>query len=205
MAPPSSTSLPGTAQLPPAPSGVANLAGADGSCESNPDAGMPDRQGGNDSVPSADPVPHSRSPPHRNPVDSDADEPMEEEAKDTVDAGRSLDITARIVSRFRAATHRHPLSLPPQRRTTMVPEVVPASFQQSAVYHPSDHTFFLGIPAWLQHLADAKYTRDGYGGLEVVQCVDSLTAVDLQDLAALVYQGGDVDALTFASSLRSPS
>ncbi|OWY97433.1 hypothetical protein PHMEG_00032031 [Phytophthora megakarya] len=95
MAPPSATSLPGTAQLPPDPSGVANLAGADGSGESNPDADMPDSQGGSDSVPSADPVPHSRSPPHCNPVDSDADETMpEEDTKDTVDAGTSLDIPA---------------------------------------------------------------------------------------------------------------
>ncbi|OWZ06931.1 hypothetical protein PHMEG_00020743 [Phytophthora megakarya] len=197
MAPPSATSLPSTAQLAPAPSGVATLAGADGSGGSNPDAGVPDSQGGNDSVPSADLVPHSRSPSHRNPVDSDADEPMQEDkTKDIVDTGASLDITARIVSRFRASTHRHPLSLPPQRRTAMVPEVVPASFPQSAVHQPSDHTFFVGIPAWSQHLADDKYTRDGYAGLEVVQCVDGLTAVDLQDLTTLVDQGGDVDALT---------
>ncbi|OWY93923.1 hypothetical protein PHMEG_00036499 [Phytophthora megakarya] len=78
----------------------------------------------------------------------------------------------------------------------MVPEVVPASFPQSAVHQPSAHTFFVGIPAWSQLLADVKYTRDGYGGLEVVQCVDGLTAVDLQDLAALVDQGGDVNTLT---------
>ncbi|OWY95447.1 LOW QUALITY PROTEIN: hypothetical protein PHMEG_00034544 [Phytophthora megakarya] len=162
MAPPSATSLPGTAQHPPAPSGVANLEDAGGSGESNPDSGMPDSQGGSDSVPSAEPIPRSRSPPHRKPVDSDPDEPMQEdETKDEVDTGASLDITARIVSRFRAATHRHPLSLPPQRRTAMVPEVVPASFPQSAVHQPSDHTFFVGIPAWSQHLADDKYTRDG--------------------------------------------
>ncbi|OWY93570.1 hypothetical protein PHMEG_00036985 [Phytophthora megakarya] len=129
---------------------------------------------------------------------------MEEEGKDEVDTGASLDITARIVSRFRAATHRHPLSLPPQRRTAMVPEVVPASFPQSAVHQPSDHTFFVGIPAWAQHLADDKYTRDGYGGLEVVQCVDGLTAVDLQDLATLIDQGGDVDALALRPRADRP-
>ncbi|OWZ10011.1 hypothetical protein PHMEG_00017203 [Phytophthora megakarya] len=78
----------------------------------------------------------------------------------------------------------------------MVPEVVPASFPQSAVHQPSDHTFFVGIPAWSQHLADDRYTRDGYGRLKVVQCVDGLTAVDLQDLAALIDQGSDVEALT---------
>ncbi|OWY99844.1 hypothetical protein PHMEG_00029081 [Phytophthora megakarya] len=170
MAPPSTTSFPSTAQLPSASSGVAYLAVAGGTGESNPDVGMPDSQGGSDSVPSAELIPHSRSPPHRNPVDSDADEPMQEgETEDVVDAGASLDITA---------------------------QVVPASFPQSAVHQPSNHAFFVGIPAWSQHLADDRYTRDGYGGLEVVQCVDGLTAVDLQNLAALADQGGDVDALT---------
>ncbi|OWY94487.1 hypothetical protein PHMEG_00035760 [Phytophthora megakarya] len=53
----------------------------------------------------------------------------------------------------------------------MVPEVVPASFPQSAVHQPSDHTFFVGIPAWSQHLADAKYTRDG-------DTLIAITAVD---------------------------
>ncbi|OWZ01420.1 hypothetical protein PHMEG_00027194 [Phytophthora megakarya] len=82
----------------------------------------------------------------------------------------------------------------------MVPEVVPTRFPQSAVHQPSDHTLSVGITAWSQHLAEfkkihGKYTRDGYGGLEVVQCVDCLTVVDLQDLSALVDQGGDVDAL----------
>ncbi|OWY94749.1 hypothetical protein PHMEG_00035434, partial [Phytophthora megakarya] len=62
----------------------------------------------------------------------------------------------------------------------------------------------VGIPAWSQHLADDKYTRDGYGGLEVVQCVDGLTAVDLQDLATLVDQGGDIDALTLRPRADRP-
>ncbi|OWZ02324.1 hypothetical protein PHMEG_00026132, partial [Phytophthora megakarya] len=102
----------------------------------------------------------------------------EGETEDVVDAGTSLDITARIV--------------------------VPASFPQSAVHQPSDHTFFVGIPAWSQHLADDKYTRDGYGGLEVVQCVDGLMAVGLQDLAALVDQGGDGNTLTLRPRADRP-
>ncbi|OWZ04658.1 hypothetical protein PHMEG_00023403 [Phytophthora megakarya] len=86
----------------------------------------------------------------------------------------------------------------------MVPEVVPASFPQSAVHQPPSHTFFVGIPAWSQHLADDKYTRDGYGGLEVVQCVDGLTAVDFQDLTTLVDQGGDVNTLTLRPRADRP-
>ncbi|OWZ15455.1 hypothetical protein PHMEG_00010896 [Phytophthora megakarya] len=86
----------------------------------------------------------------------------------------------------------------------MVPDVVPTSFPRSAVHQQSDHTFFVGIPAWSQHLAEDKYTRDGYGGIEVVQCVDGLTAVDLRDLAALVDQDGDVDELTLRSRADRP-
>ncbi|OWZ13263.1 LOW QUALITY PROTEIN: hypothetical protein PHMEG_00013440 [Phytophthora megakarya] len=54
------------------------------------------------------------------------------------------------------------------------------------------------------NLADDKYTRDRYGGLEVVQCVDGLTVVDVQDLAALVDQGGDVEALTLRPRADGP-
>ncbi|OWZ00152.1 LOW QUALITY PROTEIN: hypothetical protein PHMEG_00028726 [Phytophthora megakarya] len=73
----------------------------------------------------------------------------------------------------------------------MVPEVVPASFPQSAVHQPSDHTFFVGIPA----------TRE----MDMAAvCVDCLTAVDLQDLTTLVDQGGDVDALTLRPRADRP-
>ncbi|OWZ05947.1 hypothetical protein PHMEG_00021873 [Phytophthora megakarya] len=81
-------------------------------------------------------------------------------------SGTGLDITARIVSRFRAATHRHPLSLLPQRGGA---SQFPAIGGSPAITALDRRLIYAG---WIWR------------------------PITLQDLAALVDQGGDVDALT---------
>ncbi|OWZ15096.1 hypothetical protein PHMEG_00011318 [Phytophthora megakarya] len=86
----------------------------------------------------------------------------------------------------------------------IIPEVVPARFSYSTTHNTSDHAFLVGIPAWSQRLAEEKYTRDGYGGLEVLHRDDGFTAVDIQELASLVGHDGDVNDLVMCARPDGP-
>ncbi|POM71040.1 Hypothetical protein PHPALM_12449 [Phytophthora palmivora] len=81
--------------------------------------------------------------------------------------------------------------------TTMAPGSVPSvpSYLEAPPVHDGDINIYLvGVSATVRHLEGGAFTRDGYGGLEVLVPVESLTTREKSALNDCV--GGHVDLRT---------